>query len=1051
MKNFYRQLRWTSLLWMMFVSSSVFAQEKAVTGTVTDDSGDALPGVNVIVKGTITGTATDADGNYRISVPDNDALLVYTSVGYMTTEVAVGARSVIDVQLEVDLQTLSEIVVVGYTSQSKERVTGAISQVNTEEALAVPIINAGQALQGRASGVHVIGSGQPGSTPLIRVRGFGTTNDNGPLYVIDGMQTTDASVLSQINPNDIEAINVLKDASAAIYGARASNGVIIVTTKSGVRGEKPVVSFSSYIGFQQVGKTQKLLNSQQLGDVLWESFRNDGVTPTHPQYGDGPTAVIPAFIRGTDALPYDLETNKITRGANPGTNWLDEIFRTAPMQNYDLSVQGGGAKSRYLMSVGYQNIEGVQRHTGFERFATRLNTEFDANDNIRFGEHLSVGYTDQLSQNQLGVAQSTPPLVPVYDEGGNFGGSGPSTAVGLSNTNNPVAQLIRGKDNFDRSLRVIGDAYIEVGFLNDFTAKSSIGINYDHRFVNDISRKNPEAPEPKGNDMTESNARGTSWVWSNTLRWDKEIGNHNLQLLAGVEAVSEDFRITETRVQNFLLEDKDFFILGAGTGTPSIIDSRWENSTLFSYFFNANYAFKNKYLATISIRRDKTSRFAEGNNTGVFPSGSVGWILSEENFMQSIAPVSFLKLRASYGLLGNQDIPVPNPDVNILVAQQEVGFYPINGTAVSTGAILASLGNPDLQWETSKQFNVGFDLGLFDNDLNFSVDYFNNTTQDMIVANPLPSTSIDANAAFINAGEVNNKGFDFTLSYGNTSKQTLFKWDVGLNLSAYKNELVKINEDNPDAFLSGSVFRSGVITRSSSGQPISYYFGRDVIGIFQNAAEVAAAPDQGFASAEAGVGRFRYRDVDGNGVINDNDRVNLGDPHPDFTYGINANFTYNKFFLTLFLQGVQGNEVYHFVKIGTDFPQFLNSNRSVRVLDSWSETNPDAILPALSTSIRNNETQPNSYFVEDGSYMRLRNLQFGYNFNIPKLNIQNAQVYLQGTNLFTLTDYLGADPEMGTGNAGDDPNPPADDLTIGVDTGRYPVAKSYILGLKFSF
>lgn len=1020
--------------------------QSTITGTVTDATGAPLPGANVLVQGTTNGTQSDFDGNYSIEA-DSDAILVFSYIGFSTQEIPVGGNTVLDVTLVEDSSQLDEVVVTGYTTQSKATVTGAMSQVDTEEALSIPIQNAGQALQGRASGVTVVGGGQPGSTPLIRVRGFGSTNENGPLLVIDGMQTTDASILSQINPNDIQSINVLKDASAAIYGARASNGVVIVTTKNGTRDDKPAVSFSTYIGVQKVGKTPDVLSSQQLGDVLWESFLNDGVTPSHPQYGDGASPVIPEFIRGTDSQPYDVDDNKITRGAN--TDWLDEIFQTALIQNYDVSIQGGGQKSRYLMSVGYQNTEGIQIHTGFERLVTRINTEFDVTEHIRIGEHLSVGFTDQLAQNGLGNAVRMPPLVPVYDEGGNFAGGGPSTAAGLSNVSNPVADLTRGRDNFDRGLRVLGDVYTEISFLDGFTAKSSFGFNFNDRFLNNIARANPEAPEPKTNSLTETNSRASSWIWSNTIRWDKIIGDHTFQILGGVEAVNDDFRITQTRVQDFLLEDKDFFVLGAGTGTPSIIDSRWENSTLFSYLFNANYSFQDKYLASMSMRYDRTSRFSDGNNSGIFPATSLGWVISKEKFMENLNTISYLKLRTSYGELGNQDIPVPNPDVNILQAQQEVGFYSIDGASVATGAILSSLGNPGLKWERSQQFNLGLDVGMFDDHISMSLDYFNNTTQDMIIASPLPATSIDANAAFINAGEVNNRGFDFTFNFNNPNQTAALKWDVGFNISAYKNELVKVNDNNPDAFLNGSTFRSGVITRSSAGQPISYYYGRDVVGIFQNAAEVSSAADQGFATPEDGVGRFRYRDVDGNGVINDDDRTILGDPHPDFTYGLNANFSYKKFFMTLFLQGVQGNEAYHFSKVESDFPTFFNSNRSTRVLDSWSLSNPGAPLPALSTSIRNNESQPNSYFVEDASYLRLRNLQIGYNFEVPLLGITDARVYLQGTNLFTITDYLGPEPEIG--NAGDNANAPAGDLTIGVDGGRFPQPKSYILGLNFTF
>ena len=1019
-----------------------------ITGTVTDADGAALPGANVLVKGTSLGTITDIEGKFSIDVEDN-AILVVSFIGFVEQEISTAGQSVINVSLKVDAEQLDEVVVTGYTSQSKERVTGAMSQVNTKEAFSVPIQSVGQGLQGRASGVHIVGGGQPGSTPLIRVRGFGTTNENGPLIVIDGMQTTDAGILSQINPNDIEAVNVLKDASAAIYGARASNGVIIITTKTGTRGQKPTVSFSSYVGFQKVGKTPEVLNSEQLGDVLWESFANAGVSPTHPQYGSGSSPVIPEYINGGSGA-YDFNTNRATRSANPGTNWVDEIFRSAPIQNYDLSIQGAGERSRYLLSAGYQKTDGIQLHTGFERFVSRLNAEFDLTDNIRVGEHLSVASTDLLDQNQMFNSTRMHPLVPLYDEGGNFAGAGPSTAAGLSNVSNPVANLIRGKDNFDRGLRVIGDIYVEASFLNDFTVRSTYGVTSDDHLINEISRADPEAPEPKGNSLTETNSRASSWIWSNTLKWDKSFGDHELQLLGGVEAVSEEYRINALRVQGYQIEDVDFFVLGAGTGTPSITQSSWTNSTLFSYLFNANYSFKNKFLASVAIRQDKSSRFGDGFNSGIFPSMSLGWVLSEEGFMDGMSNVSFLKLRTSYGQVGNQDIPVPNPDVNILELQQELAFYAINGSSASSGALLTALGTPELQWETAKQFNIGIDLGLFNDNVNLSVDYFNNTNENMIIPAPVPSTAIDADAAYINAGEVNNSGFDIALNIKSSNATSDFQWDFGLNLSAYTNKLNEVNASNPDGFLPGQTYRSGILTRSSRGLPISYFYGREVIGIFQDANEVSSAPDQGFASSEDGVGRFRYRDIDGSGTIDDNDRTIIGSPHPDFVYGINGNITYKKFFLTLFLQGVSGNEVYNHTKIESDFPTFFNSNRSTRVLDSWSSSNTGASLPALGTSVLNNEVQPNTYFVEDGSYLRLKNLQFGYNFNLPKLGVQNARIYFQGSNLFTITDYDGADPEIGN-NAGDENSTIAGDLTIGVDDGVYPIAKTYVLGLNFTF
>ncbi|RDC65857.1 SusC/RagA family TonB-linked outer membrane protein [Adhaeribacter pallidiroseus] len=1030
------------LFCFLLISTLTFAQQ-SISGTVIGETKEPLIGVSIVVKGTTSGSVTDANGNFTLQASPTD-VLVFSYIGYASQEVPVGARSTFAITLAPDTQVLQEMLVVGYTTQSKKLATGSMSQVKTEEALAVPISNAGEALQGRAAGVTVVAGGQPGSTPVIRVRGFGSTNNNGPLYIIDGMQTTDGSVLAQINPNDIASMNVLKDASAAIYGARASNGVIIISTKTGKLNAKPVVSLNTYYGFQEASNIPELLNSQQLGEVFWQSYRNDGVTPSHPQYGSGPNPVVPEYIRGNPTLPYNALTNRLTR-ARTGNDWLDEIFQKGVLQNYDLSVQGGGQSSRYLLSLGYQNREGVQLNTGFERFATRLNSEIDATDHIRFGEHLSFAYSDQLAQNQVQGAVGNSPLIPNYDEGGNFAGAGPSGAAGLNNLVTPLANLERGKDNFNRNFRFIGDAYVEVDFFKNFVAKSSIGVNFNNNFAHAVVRKSPEASEPVTTTaLNEIQSNTSSWVWTNTLRYNKQLGDHNINLLAGAEAVNESLRLSNVRIENFLLEDADYLILGTGSNAPNIAESRWEQNTLYSYFFNADYAFKGKYLASASIRRDKTSRFANGNNTGVFPSGSIGWIVSEENFMKGLPAISLLKLRASYGRLGNQSIPIPNPYINIYQANQQYSFYSIQNGTISTGTMLSTLGNPNLRWETSIQKNIGLDLGFLNNDATFSIDVYNKATKDMIISSPLPSTATDAIAPYINAGKVTNKGFDMSLGYGNFSKTaSALKWDLSLNLSAYRNKLVSLNDANPKAFLSGANFYNGIITRNSSGQPISYYYGRDVIGIFQSAEEVAAAPTQGFASPAAGVGRFRYRDVDGNGIINDADRTNLGNPHPDFTYGLNANFAYKRFNLTMFFQGSQGNEIYNFLKVYTDFGTFFNGNRSVRVLDAWTETNRDATLPKVGTGVKNSESAPNSYYVEDGSYLRLKNLQVGYNFEVPPLGVKNARVYLQGTNLFTITKYTGIDPETGaTGGS---------DLTFGVDAGVFPIARAYTLGVNFSF
>ena len=1048
-------------LMMLFFSFTVMAQNQ-VSGTITDaGDGSGIPGASVIIKGTTSGTITDINGNFSISANSTDVLVV-SYVGYASQEITVGNQASITVAMDVDTQQLAEVVVTGYTSQSRRTISGAVGSVDVDQAFSVPLSNAAEGLQGRVSGVNVLANGQPGSDPIVRIRGFGTPNNNNPLYVIDGFQTNDGSVLSQISPDDIESINVLKDASSAsIYGARAANGVIVITTKSGsYTGSKPTITINSFIGAESVGSTPSVLNTQQHGEMIFESIRNDGGTPDHPIYGNGANPVVPDFIRGNSNAPYDPAAggagNRITRSGD--TDWYDEIFQTGLFQNYNLSVEGGSQKAKYFTSLGYQNREGILKNGGFERFTTRLNTDFRINDNIRVGEHVSIGYTDRQRLQEveaLQMAGRMSPVIPALDEGGNFAGTGPSTSSGLSNTRSPLAVIERTAGDFDRTLTIFADAFLEVTLPADIIAKTTIGVTYDDLFGNDFTFLDPEHSEPiSTNQLTEDNFLSTSWVWTNTLTWERDFGDHNLNALLGVEAIKNTDRENRIDVTDFIVEDGAFRILRAGTGTPNINRGTFDKSTLSSIFGRIGYNYQGKYLATASVRGDKTSRFTDNSDT--FLSGSLGWIISEEAFMQSQGFIDNLKLRVSYGELGNQELPRSNPDQDIFILDQQFGFYPFNGANPTTGATLDAVGNVDLKWETSRQFNLGLDVGLLDNDLSFSFDYFDITTDNLIVANPIVATGIDAQAPFVNVGEVSNSGVDISVTYGNYSKGSDLKYNFTFVLSAVDNEVEELFADRPDAFITGQGnFRGGPITRTQAGSPISVFYGRVVDGIFQNEAEVTAAADQGFATPADGVGRFRYRDLDNDGDIDDDDRTTIGSPHADFTYGLNANISYKNFDLTAYFQGSQGNDIYNYNKIFTDFPTFFNGNRSTRVLDSWSETNPGGSLPALSENITNNETAPNSFFVEDGSYLRLKNLQLGYNIPssvLSNIGVLNARVYVQGTNLFTIAGYDGLDPEF---QSTADPNNPAEggtNLTLGVDEGRfYPVSRIFTVGVKATF
>ena len=1016
-----------SVLFSLFAAFS-FAQT-SVSGTVSDSNGNPIPGVAVIVDGTTIGTTTDFDGNYTITVGADQSLL-FTSLGFQDQVVAVGSQSTLNVVMQESTELLDEIIVTGYGSSTRGNLTGSVGTVDVSDAVKVPVVNAAEALQGRVSGVNVVTNGQPGSAPTIRIRGYGTPNSNSPLFIIDGVQTNDAFVLNSINPADIAQMNVLKDGAAAIYGSRASNGVIIVTTKSGRGAGKSNVTFEATYGSSAAQNLPELLNAQQHGQMIWDSKINDGVTPSHPQYGNGASPVVPASIQGID-IPTTVNPN--------GTDWLGAIFQTAASQNYNFTIQNSSETGSFLMSANYLNREGIQIETGYERAGTRLNSEFLLGDKIKIGQHLNVTLDKERNGNQVQGALRSSPIIPLRDDNGNFAGIY-RTPLGMGNVNSPYATLIRAKDNYGKSLRVLGDVYLEAQLADGLKFKTSYGGQMRYFNSRSYSPATPEAETGGSRELSEQGFNQSEWVWTNTLNYNNSFGDHTIDVIAGYEANKIQFKGSQVSRSNFLFETPSFYLLSTGEGTPIVNYASESSNSLASIFASASYSFKDKYLLTATVRKDKSSRFAADQQGDFFPSASLGWVIDKEDFFPQDGIISNMKLRVSYGELGNQELPASNPDTNISSLSEGTGFYSFDGAngSVTTGAVLNSVGNPGLTWETSISQNIGLDLTLFSK-LNASIEYFNISTENLIVLDNslIGSTAIDASPPFTNFGNILNKGLDFSLSYGDQSDSG-FTYDVALNVSTYKNEVTSLINDTPITGNSG--FRGGAVTRSEVGQPISYFYGRIVDGIFANDAEVAAHAEQ----AGAAPGRFRYRDVNGDGIANDEDRDFIGSPHPDFTFGLNLNLAYKNFDLSAFVNGVQGNEIYNYSKIFTDFPTFFNGNRSTRVLDSWTPSNTSASLPALSESITNSETQPNSFFVEDGSFVRLKSLQIGYTFGdevIDQLGLNSLRLYFSGTNLFTITGYDGLDPEASEANA----------LTIGVDSGRYPLARILSLGLSLNF
>ncbi|HHC79543.1 MAG TPA: TonB-dependent receptor [Flavobacteriia bacterium] len=1031
------------LLFLSIFMLCGYAQAQTVSGTVSDANGP-LPGAAVVVKGTSNGATTDFDGKYTLNEVAPDAVLVISFVGYVTQEINVAGQSTIDVTLVEDANVLNEVVVVGYTTQTRGDLTGAVASVDISEAIKTPVVSAAELLEGRVSGVSIVNSGVPGGAPKVNIRGFGTSNNTNPLYIIDGVQTDDPNVLSNINAADIEQMNVLKDASAAIYGARAANGVIIVTTKSGKYNMgKARLSVNFYAGSAEVVNIPDFLNPVQHGNMIWESLSNDGAVLTHPQYGSGPTPVVPTQLLN---LPPSAPTTVTVKPG--GTKWADEILRSASTQNISVSLENGGETGRYYLSASYLNREGVLLETGYKRGITRLNSEFKAlNKKITIGEHLSVSFARQQNPGQSGVsgpgvqinrAFRASPLIPVFDDAGNYAGPY-SNGTGLSNVNNPVATLERNKYNYDRNAQIFGDLYLSAELIEGLTFKTlasgSLRAIDNRRF----SALDPEAAEPVStNTLAEGNINLFNWTWTNTLNFNKTFGDHVLNALVGIEALEERAKGDQISITGFLFETPDFYLLSNGTGTPNVDFAFDRTNTLFSIFGTANYTYKGKYLATVTVRRDKSSKFIGDNRSDTFPSFSAGWVISKEDFFPQDAIVNRLKFKASYGEIGNQTLPRTLPGVNVSILSNQFANYAFDGSTIATGAILSQVGNPNLRWETSKSTNVGVDVGMFNNKLSVAAEYFKIKTEGLITPSSAsnPSTGLEGDNPLLNVGTIERKGVDINLNYQDETSSG-FSYGIDMNVSTYKNEVTQLDSD-----LFGQSFRGGSITLTRLGGSISEFYGRVVEGIFASESEVASAADQNFPTDADGVGRFRYKDLNNDGVINDDDRTFIGSPHPDFTYGINLNAAYKGFDLSAFFSGSQGNDVYNYEKIFTDFPTFFNGNRSTRVLNSWSPTNTGASLPALSQTITNSETAPNSFFVEDGSFFRLKNLQIGYTLPsklTDKANLSSVRVYLQGTNLFTITGYDGLDPEV-ISNRGN--------LTLGVDFQSFPISRILSVGVN---
>jgi TonB-linked SusC/RagA family outer membrane protein len=1070
------------MLLFFVLGTSAFAQRK-LTGKVVDaDAQIGLPGVTVLLKGGTKGTSTDANGNYSLEVPQNGGTIVFSSIGYETKEEVIGNRSEINVSMNADTKSLNEVVVTGYASQRKKDITGAVTVVGAKELTATPTASVTQMLQGRASGVVVGNDNSPGGGTMVRIRGFGSINNNSPLYVIDGVPTQ--GTLNQINPNDIETMQVLKDASAAsIYGARAANGVVIITTKKGKPGE-PSISFDFYTGTQRPGKMLDLLNTQELGQYLYQAElgagRNPSVTSPSVQYKFGPNGeqtiadYIYPNVYGTLPSNYTYTNDiadpnlgktafNITKANKEGTNWQDVIFDPAPISNFQIGATGGSNNAKYAISANYFKQDGILRYTKYDRYSVRANTEFKKGI-FTLGENLTVSYderqgiTNNDESNPIMFAIRVHPIIPVFDITGGpaelggtnsspYNGFAGSKGVNLGNAPNPLARLYREKDNITKGTHIFGNVFAELDIIKGLKARTSLGLEYNQYNRSEYFHRDIEAAEARAsNSLNVINNFDRSLTWFNTLNYNKEFGAHSLNVLVGTEAVTTYSFGFQANRAGFAFDDLEYRYLDAGSASGLNNSGGGATiSALFSQFGKVNYSYKDIYLADFTLRRDGSSRFSAANRYGIFPAFSVGVRLSEYSFMKDLKFLNDMKVRLGWGKTGNQLIPNVYNAYTLYAADPIRNAYDINGTGSSIvgGFDLVQFGNPNGKWETTTSTNIGLDAVLFNSKLEVVIDLYNRLTTDMLTQIAIPRTAGTGTIPYTNIGEVQNKGIDIGLNY--RDKVGDFRYTVGVNFAHYKNEVIKLNND-PNATIFGFTTRLPAISATKAGLPIASYYGYIVDGVIKDEAEAAAAPKFGTYTRE---GTFKFRDVNGDGVITAADRTIIGNPHPDFTYGVNINLGYKNWDLTLFGQGSQGNEIFNYVRYWTDFNTFQGNRSKDMLYNSWKKSGDVAKLPRLNAGDATSQ-QISTYFIEDGSYFRLKNVQLTYSIPagwIKKVGLGSAQVYVQGQNMFTLTKYTGLDPDINLRRSGNDNQ----DIHMGIDEGAYPVAKSYLVGLRLGF
>ncbi len=1019
---------------LVLIAVQAFGQQR-VSGVVLDEQGMPVIGANVLLEGTLTGTVTDVEGRYTLSVSDtiNSPVLIYSFIGYLTVREPLAGRSVIDIQFETDSQQLQEIIVVGYSTQSKSDVTGALNNVKGKDLEMLPVAGIDQALQGRAPGVNISQvTGAPGEGVSIRIRGTGSLNSsNEPLYIVDGVPTRD--VLNIISPQDVEDITILKDASAAaIYGSRANNGVILITTKSGTKN-RSMVTINGQVGVQVHGKLTEMTNRDQYIEMYNEAATNDNA------------------LFESDLFKRELISPEYA-ATLPDVDHMESIFQEAMIQNYGVTASGGGDKTQYLLSATYFDQEGIILGSGFDRVTGRINVKSEVNDWLTTGINLNLSRSNTTIIGSSGdgaggnggsvvrYAYFRTPAIPIRDANGEYVDL-PDRPDFFGDGFNPVGLA----DYFDEQLttdRYFGKVFATLNLARDLSFTSNFGFDQETGLRRRFDRNwgsNDRINNP--NRLNVQNTDQLTWTNNNVLTYKRDIGeSHQLNALIGTEAIKTQGYASDQTDRDFPDQDPNLVYLGNGLGVPNVEESQFGN-TLVSLFGKVDYNIRDRYLLSLSLRRDGSSRFAEGNRWGTFYAVSGAWNLHNEEFLIGHSLISQLKLRVGYGEIGNQEIG--NYSYSDLIS---INFnYPFGGVQ-SNGYAVTQLGNTAVQWETSRQINAGVDFELKQGIIYGSLDYFYKLTSDMLVKDPNPPSSGYSDPPWVNNGEVLNSGVELML--GVRESKGDFGYSISGNVALLNNEVMELSAP----ITAGAINPGSSTTRTEVGQPIGSFYMLEMEGIFQNELDIATSAFQG---NNIRPGDVKFKDQNGDSFIDEQDRVHVGNPIPKYTLGLNLAANYKNWDLTLFFQGAYDFDIYNVAFHDIEgFYRPFNLTRNY-YNNRWRGEGTTNEFPRASWSGSNNNVRISTRFLQDGSYTRLKNLQLGYNFPkamTDKLKLSRLRVYFSALNLLTFTKYEGLDPEMTTSdNAANANGTDEADLARGIDWGTFPAAVSYNMGFNISF